>query len=156
MRKKLVIGKVDYENHGEPRNSVEIEYELKDGKFSASGHIWNYSRRDTLSGGQNLDEILELFPDNELVQRVVAVWKEWHLNDMHAGTPKQEEFLATLNLPNSNYYETAKAKLKDAGLDPDESYLYNGQPYSYGSAWLFIEIPPHIVAEIESWPGVEC
>jgi hypothetical protein len=156
MRKKIIIGKVDYENKGVPQNSVEIEYSLKDGRFSASGNIWMASRRDILSGGQNLDEIAALFPDNELVQRIVAIWQKWHLNDMHAGSPKQEAFLETLNLPNHNHYENAKAKLKDAGLDPDESYLHNGQPYSYGSAWLSVELPAEVVAEIESWPGNDC
>lgn len=156
MRKKLVIGKVDYEGRGSAANLVEIEYELKDGRFSASGNIWMTSKRDILSGGQNLDEIGSLFPDHELVQRVVSIWKKWHLNDMHAGSPKQEEFLETLNLPNYNHYENAKAKLKDAGLDPDESYIHNGKPYEYGSAWLYVELPMQVVQEIESWPGVDC
>lgn len=153
MKKKLVIGKVDYEQKGFAANSVEIEYSLQDGRFSASGNIWQASRRDILSGGQILDEIAQLFPDNELVHRIVAVWKKWHLNDMHAGTPRQEAFLETLNLPHYNHYESAKAKLKEAGLDPDDSYLLNDKPYEYGSAWLRIELPPEVIAEIESWPG---
>jgi hypothetical protein len=155
MRKKIVIGKVDYEGRGFAHNSVDIEYSLEDGRFSASGNIWQASRKDILSGGQNLEEIASLFPDNELVQRIVTVWRKWHLNDMHAGSPKQEEFLAQLNLPNHNHYENAKAKLKDAGLDPDESYLHNGKPYEYGSAWLSEELPPSVISEIESWPGTE-
>lgn len=157
MRKKIAIGKVDYENKGLDSNLVEIEYSLKDGRFSASGNIWMSSKRDILSGGQNLDEIAELFPSNELVQRIVSVWRKWHLNDMHAGSPKQEAFLESLNLPNNgNHYETAKAKLKDAGLDPDDSYIHNGKPYSYGSAWLYVELPSDIISEIESWPGTDC
>lgn len=156
MRKKIVIGKVDYEGKGSLSNSVEIEYSLKDGRFSASGNIWMASRKDILSAGQNLDEIASLFPDHELAQRIGAVWKKWHLNDMHAGSPKQEDFLEQLNLPNQNHYENAKAKLKDAGLDPDESYLHNGKPYEYGSAWLSVELPNSVISEIESWPGTDC
>lgn len=156
MRKKLVIGKVDYENKGFASNAVEIEYSLKDGRFSASGNIWMGSRRDILSGGQNLEEIAELFPQDQLVQRVVSIWRKWHLNDMHAGSPKQEAFLDTLNLPNNNHYENAKAKLQEAGLDPDESYMHGGKPYSYGSAWLNIDLPADVIAEIDSWAGTDC
>lgn len=157
MKKKIVVGKVDYENKGTASNSVEIEYSLKDGRFSASGNIWMSSRKDILSGGQNLEEIADMFPDHDLVQRIVKVWKKWHLNDMKAGSPKQEEFLANLNLPNNgNFHETAKAKLKDAGLDPDESFLHYNKPYEYGSAWITIDLPDAVVAEIESWPGVDC
>lgn len=155
MRKKIEIGKVDYEGKGKV-NSVDIEYSLVDGRFSASGNIWLSSKKDIISGGQNLDEIAELFPSNELVQRIVQVWKKWHLNDMNAGSPRQTEFLEKLDLPNYNHYEVAKEKLKEAGLDPDESFFYQGKPYSYGSAWLSVEIPSDVVSEIESWPGQPC
>lgn len=156
MKKKIQLGKVDYEGKGYESNSVDIEYSLKDGKFSASGNIWMSSKRDILSGGQNLEEIASLFPNHELCQRIVSVWKKWHLNDMHAGSPKQEDFLEKLNLPNYNHYETAKEKLKEAGLDPDESFLHNGKPYEYGTAWLHVELPSQVIEEIESWGGEDC
>ena len=155
MRKRFEIGKVDYENKGTANYPVDIEYSLINGRFSASGNIWLPSRRDIVSGGQNLEEIASLFPDNEQVQRIVAVWRKWHLNDMHAGSPKQEEFLEKLNLPNHNHYENAKAKLEEAGLNPDESFIFNGRPYEYGSAWLYVELPPAVISEIESWMGTD-
>lgn len=152
MKKKLVIGNVDYNKTGY-FNEVTIEYSLIDGRFSASGNIWMSTKRDIISGGQNLDEIGSLFPDNELVQRIVSIWRKWHLNDMNAGSPRQTEFLEKLNLPNYDHYNVAKEKLKEAGLDPDESFVYEGKPYSYGSAWLKVELPQSVIEEIESWPG---
>ena len=124
MRKKFVVGKCDYEGKGKS-NEVDIEYSLENGRFSASGNIWLKSKKDIMSGGQNLDEILSLFPDNETVQRIVKVWKEWHLNDMKAGSPKQMEFLSNVEISGGDYYSIAKEKLAEAGLDPDESYQYN-------------------------------
>lgn len=152
MRKKVVLGKVAYEG-SEKTNEVDIEYSLINGRFSASGNIWQSNKKDIISGGQNLEEILLLFPGNELVERIVNVWRKWHLNDMQAGSPKQTAFLEALNLPNHNHYELAKEKLQEAGLDPDNSFAVDGKPYSYGSAWLAIEIPVDVVSEIESWPG---
>ena len=152
MKNKLDLGKIDYENTGTAQNAVEITWELRDGRFSAQGGIWNKSHRDYLSCGQNLDEIAELFPDNEKVQKIHQVWKEWHLNDMTAGSPRQETFVKKLKQANQPFdYDTIKQKLTDAGLDPDPEFIYKGTPYSYGSAWLMRELPAEIIEEIESW-----
>jgi hypothetical protein len=51
-------------------------------------------------------------------------------------------------------YDSIKESLKEAGLDPDEDYQYQGKPYSYGSAWLEVEIPSEVYYEIQTWPGV--
>lgn len=88
------IGMVDYSETGVNNNLVTIEMELKrnDKKelcFSASGNIWNRSHTDIMSGGQNLDEIGKFFPRNKRVQRIVKLWKAWHLNDMQAGCEHQ-------------------------------------------------------------------
>ena len=132
-----------------------VEWYLKDGRFSASGIIDenNRGRWRDYSAGQCLDEILEIFPNDELIQRIHKVWKKWHLNDMHPGTPNQEAYLAKFEQPRSDHYSWAKEKLAEAGLDPDPNYEYNGKPYSYGSAWLNVELPRAIEEEILSWQG---
>lgn len=151
MRFKYKIGKCKYENDS-ASNEAEIEWKLENGKFSASGCIWKRNKSDHLIGGQVLEELKELFPEDELVSRIVSVWQKWHLNDLTAGSPRQTEFLAQFpNQSNNNYYEWAKDKLKDAGLEPDEDFIYNEKAYSYGSAWLHTELPSAIVCEIESW-----
>ena len=156
---KYVIGKCNYEGKGEV-NVAEVEWSLKDGRFSAMGGIWNTAsglRRDYLSCGQNLDKLISLFPENELLTRIHRVWKKWHLNDMIAGSPRQEDFLAGKTAPNGDHYHWAVETLTAAGLNPDTEYLHEGKPYNYGSAWLTSELPAGVISEIESWsnePGV--
>jgi hypothetical protein len=158
-KNKYIIGKCNYEGKGNV-NIAEVEWELKDGNFSAMGGIWNTasgSKKDYISGGQILDELLSLFPDDQLLSRIHSVWKKWHLNDLIAGSARQEAFLAGKTAPSSDHYQWATETLAAAGLNPDTEYLREGKPYQYGSAWLSSEIPPAIISEIESWshePGV--
>lgn len=168
-------GKVDYNGSGRRNCKVTIEWELKAGRFSMMGNIWNPRGTDIYSGGQNLDEIARLFPHNKKVQRMVEVWREWHLNDMHAGCKHQrsekwhEVRIPKDELPNS------KANRDERGIYaiwvyPSEStdrWASEKHPqglltkpcptcgYKYGSAWLREELPPEIVAEIKSWSETE-
>ena len=88
-QRKLCLGKIDYRHSGVKNCSVEIEWEIKDGVFSMSGTIWNPKHTDCYSGGQNIDEIAELFANDAKVQRMHAIWKRWHLNDLRAGCEHQ-------------------------------------------------------------------
>ena len=141
-------GKVDYNNTGRANCPVEIEWELKDGRFSMSGNIWMPSRRDIYAGGQNLEEIGALFPDDAKVQRMVAIWRRWHLNDMRAGTCAQEEIIEAhkSEFPGypTSFYVWACELLRSHDL-------YEDNGYKYGSRWLKEEIPADVIAEIESW-----
>lgn len=78
------------------------------------------------------------------IATLFKLWDQWHLNHMRAGSPAQEEFLN--ENPPTNYAEsdyTYRCKLlEQVDLQPDVNYLYNGKPYSYGSAWLKEEMPP--------------
>lgn len=159
MHFKYKIGNCDYNNTGSKFNQAEVEWRLHDGKFSASGGIWKSNKSDYETCGQMVDELLKYFPDDQLLQRIVQVWKKWHLNDLTAGSPKQMEFLEQIGPgPSGDYYSWAVEKLTEAGLNPDPDLTYNDKPYMYGSAWLHTEIPASVVAEIESWstmPGVQ-
>jgi hypothetical protein len=151
---QISLGKIDYNNSGRHNCLVTIEWSLEGGRFSASGSIWNPRKTDIYSGGQNLEEIAKLFPSHKLAQRIIDVWRAWHLNDMKAGSPAQEAWLKTNPVkavyPES-HYEKAGAALAAAGLNPDPSCIHNGAPYRYGSAWLKVELPTDVIAEIESW-----
>lgn len=134
---------------------VYVEWSLVDGNFAMTGTINLRISRGIESFGQNLEDILELYPNDEKLQRMVAVWREWHLNDMTAGSPAQE---AALKLNKDSYpgypisyYDWACSVLHNRGLQPDPNYMYKDKPYSYGSAWLRRELPKEIIAEIESW-----
>ena len=125
-----------------------IEIKLEDKKkgltLSIIGHLKD-------SSGQNYDEIYNQyivgnpeFPKKAELARIIEIWKEYHLNDLTPGTPKQMEALKGKSLG----YKEAVEYLKTLKLDVD-----NG--YSYGSAWLMTQIPHNIVAELydlmETW-----
>ena len=153
-KKALSFGKVDYNGSGRKNCRVSIEIKLVDGNLSICGSIWNPAETDLYSGGQNLEEIARLLPDNAKVQRIVEVWRRWHLNDMRAGSPAQEEWLRA-NPVKAAYpvssYDVACAALAGAGLNPDPNYTRDGKPYAYGSTWLKEELPVDIVTEVENW-----
>jgi len=64
---------------------ISLTIDKQDGtqKFSISGH-------GNGGGGQVVDDIK---PTNNPQEELVELWKKYHLNDMHAGTEKQEEKL---------------------------------------------------------------
>jgi len=151
---KYLLGLCDAEGRGVKRNEAYITWDFEDGKFSMCAEVWLPSKRDIIMGGQCVGEVAAMFPHDAKAQRMAEIWKRWHLNDMTAGSPAQEDYLRnnpiTWKFPQS-HYTVASQVLADAGLNPDPNYSYKGKPYSYGHAWLMEEIPSEIAAEIESW-----
>lgn len=49
-----------------------------------------------------------------------------------------------------DYTEVCKM-LKKKGLLVDESYIRNGKPYEYGTAWLTCDIPDEDLTRIRKW-----
>jgi len=84
----------------------------------------------------------------ELVARFRDVWDRWHLNDMRAGSPAQEEFIRTWMATNQYEYTAACAALKEAGL-------YDDNGYKYGMAWKTEEIPAEVIELLASLPETE-
>lgn len=162
MKHEYIIGKCDYNNSGKWNclAVVEWELELKKGTyaFSMSGSIWNPRHTDIYCGGQCLETILELFPEDKLIARMVEVWRDWHLSDMKSGSPAQEKAIEQYKRDNPAWrydYTQASDYLESIGLNPDQSYLHNGRPYQYGSDWLATPLPSDILAEIESWKNLK-
>lgn len=151
---RYVLGQVDYENKGKKNCEAAITWSLEGGRFSMSAEIWNPRKTDCYTCGQCVDSVAACFPHDAKAQRMLAIWKEWHLNDMAAGSPAQRQWLKD-NPINAVYpqshYEMASEALAAAGLNPDPGYLHNGKPYKYGTAWLKRELPADVIAEIESW-----
>jgi transcription elongation GreA/GreB family factor len=104
-----------------------VKIELKDGKLSI------YSN----GGGQCQDHIK---PANADQTRLIDIWNEWHLNDMHAGTPEQEAYLKAGGFKD---YGERVAELKKAGL-----YEVNG--YKYGTGWLTRALPATLEDELQA------
>ena len=105
---------------------------------------------------ESIEEYFE--PWDELrVGALIEIWKEYHLNGMIAGSPRQEAYLKkkvpTLHLAD-NTYENRAMLLKNAGLNPDEEFKnpYSEEPYVYGSAWLHTKLPLHVVGWFSDLP----
>ena len=84
------------------------------------------------------------------VARFREVWNRWHLNDMRAGTPAQEQYLrdnpVTAVYPESHYVRACEA-LANAGLNPDPE-----TGYRYGRGWNLEQVPQSIIDYLESLP----
>jgi hypothetical protein len=112
---EVSLGRIDATGNGKRDNlvTVEVKTEIVWGKqkrldvnlrevtnyrtLSIVGNIWNASRTDTLSWGQNYDEIAEALRGSDDAQSLVEIWKRWHCNDMNAGTAKQQAALSQLD-----------------------------------------------------------
>jgi hypothetical protein len=132
--------------------------DLVDGELSITGVEGPKSNGDCRgSCGQCLEDwpgmVIKFAPgwDTIKLMELVKIWERWHLNDMRAGTPSQESYLrehpVSFTYPESHYKKALEA-LEAAGLQPD---LLDGEPYSYGSAWLHEDLPAKVVETVESW-----
>lgn len=108
-----------------------LEIKIEDGNFSISG-----SRAG--GGGQIQDHIK---PRTQAQEALLKWWETYHLNDMNAGTKKQEEFLKDNNLLEVDYTDQVEA-LEKAGL-------YNDNGYKYGSGWIKEDLPALFVEDLE-------
>ena len=144
MNKVYNLGKIAYIGKNKS-NEVEIEYSIKDGRFSMSAQIWNSKHTDIVAGRQMLDEIKKLFPDNAKVQEMHKIWKKWHLNDMHPACVHQRELgwedkIAKKEVTLNNGNKKTLGWLNDN--EHPEEILSKPCPvcgYKYCSAWLTIE-----------------
>jgi hypothetical protein len=136
-------------------SDVSVEIRLTHARLSISGTVWNKSGTDAISCGQVVDEIRDRFKDSPNIVRLCQIWDLYHLNDMRAGSPRQMAFLKSIDPDKTpkrvtDYYTLASKALADAGLNPDQEYIHEGQPYKYGKAWLMEEIPGEVLAELRS------
>lgn len=81
---------------------------------------------------------------------LLDVWNRWHLNDMKAGSPAQEQFLRA-NPVNTvapeSHYDKATQALEAAGLNPDPE-----TGYRYGSKRLREEVPGDVLEFLNKLP----
>ena len=143
MKRTFNFGKVDYYGRGRKINLVEVEVELSDdGVFTASASIWNSKQTDCVCGGQCLDEVAK-YIESDKFKKIYRLWKLYDLNDMHAGTVRQEEALEAAGLTGyANNYKKCCDYLESINLLVDEGY-------KFGTGWLKREIPAEDIAEIE-------
>lgn len=153
------------------RNECRVNLRLEKGVFSAAGEVWMQNKKDIISGGQNLDELGRLFPDNSQLQRIIGLWEKWHLNDMRAGCKHQraegwEKRPIDPTKPLDSYGRHGR---EDGPMtwnmltwvrpeEHPEGLMTVPCPvcgYRYGTEWLREEIDPADLAEIERLIGGE-
>ena len=179
MKKKIEFGKVAYTGKART-NSVDITIELKElggeevftidpitkekkyagrttpkyYEFTASGHIWNKTHTWSYCAGQCLDTIAK-YVHSAQFKEVYELWKRYHLNGMHAGTPEQEAKIAEWIEAGNRYdYTEVCEMLKECGLyevnftGKTVGRIYDNEPYKYGCGWVIEDIPEEVRARI--------
>ena len=115
-------------NDSKTGRRLRVEVVLKDGNFSAC------CLGPAIYWGQCLDRAQkELNIQNPVMLEIVRLWRKWHLNDCHAGTPIQERAVKEYTKDHKYDYTAVCKYLESKGL------LYDGN-YKYGSAWLAHQI----------------
>lgn len=166
MNRTIDIQKVDGYGNGRKSCMVSVELELNNGKFLASADLWRSDNSDILMGGQCFDELLNDYPelkDNDVFMETYDLWSKYHLNNMHAGTPEQEEAIKEWKAKGNEYnYKSACEYLMtidlyavpvstiDLKANPQFKDAEEGTMYEYGHSWLKEEIPEQDVERIES------
>ncbi len=155
-RKVFDFGKVDGYNNGRKDYEVELEMSLtEDGCFSVCADLWNASHTDILMGGQCIDDLYNDFTElrqNPLYCEIMELWQKYHLNDMKAGTPEQEQAIKEWKEQGHKYdYTEACEYLKSIGL---YEVPLNGSTYKYGHSWLKEEIPEKDLLRIKELMGI--
>lgn len=183
MKKTFTFGKIAY-NGSRKENlvTVDVRLERKGGEttftidpktgektvtgktpvyigLSICGNIWNRRRTDIVCGGQCLDTIAEYrdqLEEPKLFDELHTLWKNYHLNGMHAGTPEQEAAIEAWKAEGNKYdYRAACEMLKACGLY-EVNYTglsigkrYENEPYKYGHGWLIQELPGDVLIRVE-------
>lgn len=146
---KVACGRVN-------RNAfVEVSYE--DGKLSLHGVVGPRKDGGCAMAGQIQEVLSEGFPNKGWTVDDLCclqhVWERWHLNDLRAGSPKQEAYLRELEERGMEMnYAKACEVLKEAGIYEDEDCIRDGKPYRYGTAWLKEEIPAWVLDWLQKRP----
>lgn len=150
MHRTISFGKIDWYGHGRRNCRVEVGLRLEDTNqgavFTAGAKVWNPRGTGIVCGGQCLDELLPLIPDPAF-RALVDMWRRYHLNNMHAGTPEQEAEVKRWLDGRRYEYTTAREHLREVGLLTVE---HNGKPYTYGTGWLFEPISATDLAWLRS------
>ena len=93
--------------------------------------------------GQCLDAINPYMKNNTLWNIIYRLWKNYHLNNLHAGTKKQEQKLEEVFGDLTVDYKDKCDCLSEYGLLEDDGH-------KYGQDWMLWEIPADDLAIIKA------
>lgn len=134
MFKKIKLGLIG-------RRPVMVDINIKEGdNLSICGNV------GAIAFGQIRDELLNIENLAEgwtvgKVAKLHQIWKEYHLNDFQAASPAQRSWIAQTGVVG---YHEIRAQMP-ADIWNDATYLHNGKPYTYGTAWLRMDIPADVL-----------
>lgn len=130
---------------GNTKKTTDLEKVSSYKYLSISGNIGNEQGgqiQDTLRKGLN-DPDFD-FKNKEAIKEILDIWDENHLNDLKAGTKKQEQAL-------NRWKDRPKGESYSADVDYLKSKnLYNDRGYKYGSAWLVEDLPKNIITKLNN------
>ena len=159
MKKTIDLGKYAYTSNKKV-NRITIDIKLTESNIlSITGTIWNAKDTDAKTCGQCQDTINEVIASQgsestkALWNVIYYLWNNYHLNNLHAGTPEQEKLL---NRSYDNDVEflkqhdilTVPAEQADPYRKKDSKFI--GEPYTYGYEWLTYPIPEEVLAIVKA------
>lgn len=158
MFKVIRIGKVKPN-----RKKIDVFCKIKfDGKRLSISGVVGPLQSGNVSAGGGCGQIVGSVAAGDFVEfadgwnkatvsKFFELWDRWHLNDLQAGSPAQQEAIRNSGLS----YQEAVEKLEALGLNPDPNYLHNNKPYRYGSAWLMEEVPQEVIDFLDKLPTAD-
>jgi hypothetical protein len=127
---------------------ARVEIKLTDGDkpvFTSSISYRQAGHHEECGCGQCFMDMYDIFKHHRLFVEIVDLWEQYHLNNLHAGTEKQEACL-------SEWEKTLKAKPSHSErceyLTTQDLLYDNG--YKYGSSWLYRAIPERDLKRIKA------
>ena len=142
MKKTIVMGYCKMESDSRRRKAI-VTVELKQKPQGLSLSICGEIKG--LAYGQCHEEMKELVVEKrQNFDEIIEVWEKYHLNDMRAGTAKQNKAVKEYCKNNPYDYNDVCNYLKEQGI-------YEDNGYRYGTAWLFEDIPETILDKIFNW-----
>lgn len=112
--------------------------------FSACAIYYN-------GGGQCLDRLMKIYKEQNVfvpsnIKLLTELWEKYHLNDLHAGTPEQENYLHSIGITDfANNYKKCCEELKKVNLYECE---WKGEKSYFGGSWFHWDIPDEDIKKI--------
>jgi len=154
FNRQIVVGKTKFGHHpvylqaqikehtGGSKKNIDLKSVRKYKTLSISGHSKHFA-------GQIYDELneneIEFKIPKQRVEEIKKIWKQWHLNDLKAGTREQEKIVKSWRNKNNVTgwaYDQEVEMLK-------KKKKYKQKGYGYGSGWLVKELPTNVELKIK-------